>query len=94
MKRLLTILTMTLMLFASTAMAGEVSFQWDANVEPDLAGYRIYMHTGGGSYDYTTPVIECTSVGASVTGLVEGETYSFVLRAFDTENLESGVQTN
>ena len=89
MKKFIITLAM-LLCIPMLAWGQSVSFMWDANTEPDLAGYRIYMHTGGGSYDYTTPVIECTSVGASVTGLVEGETYSFVLRAFDTENLESG----
>lgn len=81
---------MALMLFAGTAMAGGVSFMWDANTEPDLAGYRLFMHVDGAEYDYTNYVIECTGVGASVTGLVDGETYYFVLRAFDTEGLESG----
>jgi hypothetical protein len=90
MKRQL-LLTLAILLIPAFVFAGDVSFMWDANTEPDLAGYRIYMHTGGGSYDYTQPpVIECIGVGATVSNLVEGETYSFVLRAFDTEALESG----
>ena len=74
----------------SVALAGDVSFMWDANTEPDLAGYRLFMHVEGTQYDYTNPAIECTTVGASVTNLLDGHTYYFVLRAFDTEGLESG----
>jgi hypothetical protein len=32
-------------LMVSHAEAGEVTLAWDANVEPDLAGYRIYWGT-------------------------------------------------
>lgn len=74
----------------SIVVAGDVSFMWNANTEPDLAGYRLFMHDENGSYDYTAPVIECTTVGASVINLPDGHTYYFVLKAFDTEGFESG----
>ena len=89
MKKLITILTALLLMYG-TAIAGDVSFMWDANTEPDLAGYRLFVHDESGSYDYTNPAIECTTVGASVTNLPDGHTYYFVLRAFDTEGFESG----
>lgn len=89
MKKLIITLAM-LLCVPMFAWSGSVSFMWDANTEPDLAGYRIFMHVEGADYDYTNYAIECVGVGATVSNLVEGETYYFVLRAFDTEDLESG----
>jgi len=74
----------------AVALAGDVSFMWDANTEPDIAGYRLFMHTEGVDYDYVNPVVECPGTGATVTNLTPGQTYYFVLRAFDTEDFESG----
>jgi hypothetical protein len=41
--KLLTLLTTCII--ASQAYGGEVTLAWDANEEPDLAGYRIYWGT-------------------------------------------------
>jgi len=89
MKKLILFVT-ALFIMSGVSLAGDLSFMWDANTEPDLAGYRLFMHDESGAYDYTAPVLECVDVGAQVKNLPDGHTYFFVLRAFDTEGLESG----
>jgi len=89
MKKLILFVT-ALFIMSGVSLAGDVSFMWDANTEPDLSGYRLFMHDDATSYDYANPVLECTTVGASVKNLPDGHTYYFVLRAFDTEGFESG----
>jgi len=89
MKKLILFVT-ALFLMSGITFAGDVSFMWDANTEPDLVGYRLFMHVEGADYNYTNPVVECTGVGATVTNLTPGQTFYFILRAFDNEGFESG----
>jgi len=87
-KRIITILT-ALMLFASTAMAGDVCLEWDANTtDGDLAGYRVFVKAEGAEYDYNSPAWEGTETTCSVP-LADGETWYLVARCYDTEGLES-----
>lgn len=90
MKKLfLTILCFLMMI--GSAHAVTLCFEWDANTEPDLAGYRIFARTGP-SYDYDNPIWQST--GLETTCCIPNfdylTTYYFVARAFDTEGLESG----
>lgn len=72
----------------TSAYAGNVEISWDANKEPDLAGYRI--HYGEASRQYHLGVID---VGEAVkyvfADLVEDKTYYFVVTAYDTAGNES-----
>jgi len=87
-KRIITIL-MALMFFASTAWAGEVCTEWDANTEPDLAGYRIFVKLETApTYNYTTPAWEGIETTTSLE-LEDGVTWNLVIRAYDTEDFES-----
>jgi hypothetical protein len=72
--------------FAST----QVSLEWRANSEPDLAGYRVFCHEEGKSYDYTNPIWEGTNNYCTIYNINETKTCYFVVRAFNTEGLESG----
>lgn len=72
---------------------GEFGFVWTPNTEPDLAGYRSYISTISGEYNFGE------ENAYSIYGLVSESprhkitlpgTYFFVLTAFDTEGLESG----
>jgi hypothetical protein len=72
----------------------EVNFRWDANTEPDLAGYRIYRSTVSGVYG-TVPVFEVLCRANDITCcegrdvIVGPDTYYWVARAFDDEGYES-----
>jgi hypothetical protein len=73
--------------FAGMALSQNVTLQWDANTETDLAGYKIYYGTASGVYG--TPVVSGTSTTYTVTGLAAG-TYYFAVTAYNTSGLESG----
>lgn len=64
----------------------EVTLAWDANSEPDLAGYRIFERSYVDTYDYTTPSWEGTETTCTLS--VSGHR-AFVARAFDEEGNES-----
>ncbi len=63
-----------------------LSVQWNANSEPDLAGYRIYCGTT--SKLYTMNVSVANVMTATVPNLTSG-TYYCAVTAFDTANNES-----
>ena len=72
-----------------TAHAADISLQWDANTESDLAGYRVFVRTAGGSYDYNNPDWEGTTTTCTITDLDYYSDYYFVVRAFDDAGNES-----
>ena len=96
--KVILLLFFLLIFFASSqGYALDVTFEWDANTEPDLAGYRLYYKTGssGAPYDGTgaTEGNSPTDAGNVTTytlqGLTDGIDYFFVVTAYDTEGLES-----
>ena len=100
MKKLLVALAMVL--FAIPALAFDVTLQWDANTETDLAGYKVYYgQTQGGPYNGTgategnSPITMTLAddenqdpavVEKSLTGLTLGTMYYFVVTAYDNES--------
>lgn len=86
---------------ASLSIAGttNVTFQWDANTEPDISGYRLYQATTSGVYEYGSSssnliadVVHNPVEGlmeTTVNGIADG-TYFWVVTAYDTEGNESG----
>ena len=64
-----------------------VTFAWDANSEPDLAGYKIYRGCAPGVYDTVVDVGNVTQY--TITGLALGQIYYFAATAYDTNNNES-----
>ena len=68
--------------------AASVTLRWQANTEPDLAGYRIYYGTASRAYG---PPITVGNVSEyTVQDLKEGTRYYFSLTAVDTGGNESG----
>jgi len=104
MKKVFVFLAMAILLFAGQAMALDITLQWDANTEPDLAGYKVYYNIGSNGPPYNgTGAVEGNSpidVGNVTTFTLHGlpddsgindQTY-FVVTAYDNEtpSLESG----
>lgn len=74
----------------NTGTGGTVDLSWIANTELDLVGYNLYISTNGGTTwtkSNTTGIL--TGASHTVTGLVNGTTYSFALTAIDTTGFES-----
>jgi fibronectin type 3 domain-containing protein len=64
-----------------------IELAWERNAEPDLAGYRVYRATAGGSFD---KVAEIAAIPTWSDHAVEsGKTYRYVLTAFDRAGNES-----
>ena len=67
---------------------------WDANTEPDLAGYRIYAGRTSGVYGSAGTPIQVTQPLTSGTVILDGSgTWYFAVTAFDDSNNESGFST-
>lgn len=78
-----------------TIVSGETfAFQWEANTEPDLVGYRCFLSMESGVYDITPSnayatyglVTQSPNHSISIPGL-----YFFVLTAYDTEGYQSDI---
>ncbi len=66
---------------------GGVTLAWDANLESDLAGYKIYHGIETGNYD---TVIDVTNViNYTVSSLTPSTLYYFVVTAYDLWGNES-----
>lgn len=74
---------------ATTVHAIEITLQWTPNNEPNLAGYRAFYREEGQDYDYEHPYWESIDPVCTIYDLDETKTYYFVVRAFDTNGLES-----
>ena len=74
---------------AGIARGFELSFAWDANTEPELAGYIVFYRQEGQNYDYNNPVWDGTETICTIYGLNDNFTYYFVSRAYDIYGNES-----
>ena len=80
------------LLFAGVGVVyGEsIKLVWDANVESDLAGYKIYSSaTTGGPYVLLQDVGNVTELPLDLTGKPDGEIF-YVATAYDLKKNESG----
>src|SRR2546421_9437253 len=73
---------------AGPVSAGQsVTLAWDANRESNLAGY--VLHFGTSSLTRTNSINVGNVTSKTITGLVTGITYFFVVTAYNTSGLES-----
>jgi len=97
MKKLLLVVLFSLF-FAGSAFGYEIRFAWNANTEPDLAGYKLYWGTTSGNY---TQSIDLGPIQPESDGDVRyvtsqeftlGTVLFFAVTAYDNEepSLESG----
>src|SRR5205809_2908520 len=77
--RYLIVLAM-LLLSASSSWAATVTATWNPNPESDIAGYKLSYGTSSGIYTTTIDVGNVTSYVVTVTA---GQTYYFVVQAYD-----------
>ena len=73
-------------LAAAQSVGQPVTFAWDANSEPFVAGYRIYIGTSPSVYSEHYDVGNTTSFTFR-TGIV-GQRYYFAVTAYAAGNLE------
>ena len=81
------VLGMALIVPAGTGHSAQATLAWDANTEPNLAGYKVYYGTASHNYGWVLNVGKVTT--CTVTGLTDGLTYYFAATAYNTSNLES-----
>jgi hypothetical protein len=64
---------------------------WDANSEPDLAGYKVYISTESGNYETPAAVLGLVTNYQSELNVPDDAESDFywVVTAFDTSGLES-----
>ncbi len=96
MRNLLALVTLSALLFASTAGAQtigqtsgpvSVTLAWDPSPDPDVVNYNIYYGTNSRAYQVLVHVGNLTN--ATVSGLARGVTYYFTATALDSAGLES-----
>ena len=84
---------LSLALADTPAPAAQVQLAWDALVQdngapfPDLAGYKLYYGSQSGQYQTVVPVDLVTTY--TVTNVSAGQTYYFVITAYDIAGTES-----
>lgn len=75
-------------LASGTAKAiSSVNLQWDGNPDPTVTGYNVYY--GSATRSYTNQLSVGDTTNATVSGLVEGNTYYFAVTAYDAFGDES-----
>jgi hypothetical protein len=83
-----------LLVWVSQALAGQVTFAWNATTThthgtpaTDLTGYHLYYWQGSTGTPQSVDVGNTTTY--TLTGLVDGATYSFAVAAYATSGNES-----
>jgi hypothetical protein len=75
------------LLGAGSVFAEDVTLAWDANIEPDLAGYKLYFGTDKTNLHNEIDVGNVTQY--KITGLNENTIYFFGAKAYDTSGRTS-----
>ena len=81
------IITICLLALTVCAHAADVTLQWDANTEADLAGYRVYQGTGTDPTTFAR-VQQVAATTATIKGL-DNSSHRFAVTAYNTAGMES-----
>jgi len=73
----------------STGIASSASLKWDANTEPDLAGYKVYHSAESAPLEGTLPLDVNNQTIATISGLDPAKSYKFAVSAYNTAGQES-----
>ena len=84
--------------FTTLSYAMDVTLAWDANTEPNLAGYKIYYdsdcsgepYDGIGAVEGASPIDVENITEFTLHGLPNGQVHYFAVTAYNDEGLESG----
>src|SRR2546425_1767923 len=82
------VITTICSLAPALSSAAQVTLAWNANTEPDLAGYKLYYGLSSGSYQFSVDVGNQTS--HTLSGLLDGRIYYFAATAYNVSLAESG----
>ena len=69
--------------------ATQANLAWDANIEPDLAGYRLYTRQTSQQYNYSHPAYDGSDTFCTIYNLEDTVENCFVVRAYDSDGNES-----
>jgi hypothetical protein len=74
---------------------GAITLAWDANTQPQVAGYKLYYGTASNAYsdsaDVGNPTPSAGTVTYTLSGLTEGQTYFIAATVYDASRLESAL---
>ena len=73
----------------STPSSETATLSWNANSEPDLGGYKVYLGTASGVYGAPFAALPMDVTSYTVTGLETGTTYFFAVTAYNSSGAES-----
>ena len=81
--------TVSVTLNLNAPSTSSATLTWNANTDPDLASYRIYISTTQGVYGAPVATVQKPATSYIATGLNVGSTYFFTVTAVDLANNES-----
>ena len=73
--------------FSSGEGIGKLILSWNANKEPNIAGYKVYYGTTPGKYGPEIDVGNVTKF--TLGGLIKGQTYYIAIKAYNRSGQES-----
>src|SRR3989475_7796371 len=82
------VITTICSLAPALSSAAQVTLAWDANTDPNVAGYKLYYGSSSGSYQFSVDVGNVTSY--TLSALLEGRIYYFAGTDYNLSLAESG----
>jgi PKD repeat protein len=83
---------MMLMLLSHSALAGTINLAWDASTSPNVGGYIVSYGNTSKSYSFNVDVGNKTAY--QLTGLQDGSTYFFAVKAYNTTKTIQSAYSN